>query len=280
MAEQSFAVHRHHHGGFIEDVLGALMAVLEHALVAERLAQSPGLLQGFDPRVRLISLFFLIGLTVAVHQLSAVLLLFGLALLLAIASHLPIRLLARGIWPSVLFFTGLIALPALFMVPGNSLLQLPWLGWHLSQQGLNSAALLLGRALTSTTFAALLILSTPWPQLLKALRVLGVPAVLVLILAMTYRYLFVLIHSALEMFVARQSRQVGRMPRRDQRQSMIAGLGVLFGKSLQMANEVFMAMQSRGYRGEHHCLLEFHLQTRDWLALSLLPLATIALMTC
>jgi energy-coupling factor transporter ATP-binding protein EcfA2 len=47
---------------------------------------------------------------------------------------------------------------------------------------------------------------------LKALRVLRVPVVFVVILAMTYRYVFVLLWTVHDMFEARQSRLVGRLP--------------------------------------------------------------------
>jgi cobalt/nickel transport system permease protein len=278
MAEQSHVQHRHTHShrGAIENLFSALLGVLEHAQLAERLAARRGFLQQFDPRVRLVSLLALILFAVAVPDLPSLCGLFGLALLLAWASDLPLGLLARGIWPSVLFFSGLIALPAVFLVPGDNLARLPLLGWSISKQGAASAGLLLARALTTSTFAALLILSTPWPHLLKAMRGLGAPAMLVAILSMTYRYLFVLLQSAVDLLAARQSRLVGRLHRADQRRLLITGLGVLFGKSLQLANEVHLAMQSRGYRGEHRCLLEFNLRTRDWLALVLLAAALLA----
>jgi cobalt/nickel transport system permease protein len=87
---------------------------------------------------------------------------------LAYLSSISLRMLANGIWTSVVLFTGAIALPALCLVPGEVLYRLPLLDWPVTRQGLESAALLLSRAETAATLAALLILSTPWTHVLKA----------------------------------------------------------------------------------------------------------------
>ena len=40
-------------------------------------------------------------------------------------------------------------------------------------------------------------------------------------------------------------------------------------KSLQMSGEVYMAMQSRGFRGEVYVLEEFEMSAKDWLGLGI-----------
>ena len=73
----------------------------------------------------------------------------------------------------------------------------------------------LSRAETAATLSALLVLTTPWPWVLKALRTFRCPMVLVAILGMTYRYIFVILQTAFEMFESRKSRTVGVLePRR------------------------------------------------------------------
>ena len=56
-----------------------------------------------------------------------------------------------------------------------------------------------------------MVLCTPWSYLLKALRVLRLPVVLVVVLGMTYRYIFLLLRNAHDMFTSRKSRMVGRL---------------------------------------------------------------------
>ena len=116
------------------------------------------------------------------------------------------------------------------------------------------------------TLGTLLILTTPWTQVLKALRVLRVPALFVVILGMTYRYIFLMLQTARDMFESRQSRAVGRLPGPDQRRIAAASVGVLLSKSLQLSGDVYLAMQSRGFRGETHTLDEFAMTARDCIA--------------
>jgi len=113
----------------------------------------------------------------------------------------------------------------------------------------------------------LLILSTPWTHVLKALRNLGVPVVVVAILGMTYRYIFLLLQTATQLFEARRSRIVASMNGQQQRQMVTAALGVLLGKAFQLGADVHLAMLSRGYRGEVHLLHDFQTRRRDWFAL-------------
>jgi cobalt/nickel transport system permease protein len=270
VSEQSFlkAGHRHR-GNIAERMVHGLQQVMEHALDAESLSTRQGLLQQLDPRIKLLSLLAMLSATLLVQQLTSLLLLLGLAILLARCSQVSLRQLYRQAWLSVLLFSGVLALPALFLVPGETLFTLPLLGWHVSRQGLLSAALLLGRAEVSASFALLLILSTPWMHVLKAMRSLGVPVLLVALLGMTHRYVFVLLQTASQMFEARRSRMVAAPSGRLARQLVASSGGVLLGKAFQLSSDVHLAMVARGYRGDIYLLHSFHTRQRDWYALLL-----------
>lgn len=264
---------------FIERTIGELAGAMERTLYAEALAQTDGLLQRLDPRVKLVGLLALMAATATAHRLQVILGLFGLGVLLALLSHVPLRTLATRAWVGALIFTGVVALPALVITPGAPLLRLPLLGWAVTAQGLGTATLLVCRVETTVTFSLLLILCTPWTHVLKALRVLRVPVVIVVILGMTYRYIFLMLRIAQEMFEARQSRSVGTLEGPEQRRLAAASVGVLLDKSFQLSNDVYLAMQSRGFRGEVYTLDEFAMRRRDWLALGLLlALAALALL--
>lgn len=272
MAEQSFITHAYTHrrAGGLARLLAGLLAVTTHALEAEQLATIDGLLQRLDPRLKIVGTLSLIVAAVQSRKLWVILALFAVGVALAWLSHVPLRTLATRVWISVLSFTGLMALPAIFLVPGDALYRLPLLGWTVTAQGLGSAAYLIARAQTTATLALLLILCTPWTHVLKALRVLRVPMVLVVVLAMTYRYLFLLLHTARDMYEARQSRMVGRLNGAEQRRLIASSAGVLLDKTLHLSHEVYLAMQSRGFRGDVYTLDEFRMQAGDWAALGVL----------
>jgi cobalt ECF transporter T component CbiQ len=252
--------------GFIERSVESLRGALERAERCADVAEGAGLLQQIDPRVKLCGLLLLIVAAVAARRIEVTLLLWAGATLLAAASGIPPRTLAKGTWAGVLIFTGAIALPAIFLTPGRTLWVLPLLRWPITAQGCAAAIRLVARAETAATLAALLVFTTPWPHVLKALRTLRAPVVLVMILGMTHRYIFVLLGVAEDFFDARRSRVIGRLAPAAQRRMAAATAGVLLDKSLRYSEEVYLAMQSRGFRGEAYTLHDFRMRPCDWLA--------------
>jgi cobalt/nickel transport system permease protein len=260
---------------FAARLLQGVLAGVEHAANAERRAELPGPLQAIDPRAKLLSALLLIVACVHTQRLD---LLAGFATLLTLLAWRS-QLLAPlfRLWLGVAAFSGLLALPALFLVSGASAGTLPLIGVNVSIPGLRSAAFLLLRSLDCGGLAALLAFSTPWAQVLKSLRCLRVPVSLVVILAMTQRYLLLLLRSAVQLFEARQSRVLGPLPGRERRRLAAATAGALFSRSLQLGEEVHLAMLARGYRGEVHLLDDFVAAPRDFLATALALAAALVL---
>ena len=251
--------------GVIERTLADISQALEHALFAEEIAHRPGLLQALDPRVKVLALIAVLLAVALSRSLPVILGLYACALALAWRSAIPLGFFIRRVWLLLPFFTGVIALPALFLTPGPPLAQLP-LGLTITQTGALTALFLLLRVSTSVSLAALLIFTTPWNDVLKAFSVLRVPDAVILIFGMTVRYIHLLLRTANDMFLSRKSRVVGRLSSANERHIVSASAGVLLGKSLHMSGEVYLAMQSRGFRGHSHArtLTRFELHPRDW----------------
>ncbi len=253
---------------FVEKTARGLLEATGQVLFAEDMAATGGLLQRLDPRVKLIGIGALIAAAVAVHRLWVLAGILVLGVALALASHIPMRLLAARVWLAVLAFTGAIAVPAIFLTPGAAVWRLPLLDWPVTQQGLRSAGFLILRAETAATLSMLLILTTLWTRLLRAMRYFRAPVVVVAILGMTYRYMFLFLATARDMFESRESRMVGVLEPADRRRLAAASAGVLLGKTLQVSGEVHMAMQARGFRGEIRLLDELQMRPNDWLRLA------------
>ena len=122
---------------------------------------------------------------------------------------------------------------------------------------MTTAVLLIARVETAVTFTTLLILCTPWAHVLKALRSFRLPQEAIAMLAMTHRYIFLLVETASQMLESRQSRTVGRLPAAEQRRMTARTAGVLLSKSIDLSNDVYLAMQSRGFRGRGSHPLRF-----------------------
>jgi cobalt ECF transporter T component CbiQ len=260
--------------GFIERTLIDINNTLEQSIFAEKAAHQKGLLQIFDPRLKVIALFILLlGVSLS-HQLGMIAGLYFFALILAAVSKISLGFFIKRVWVFIPFFTGIVALPALFITPGPTLAHLP-LGMVITRTGALTALFLLLRVGTSVSLATLFVLTTPWNSVLKALGVLHVPDVLILTLGMTYRYIHLLLHLANDMFLSRKSRILRRLTGLEERHLMAATSGILLGKSLQLSSEVYLAMESRGFRGYPHTMDRFQMRWFDWVAGLVVALVTI-----
>lgn len=250
-------------------MLADISHTLEQSLFAEDIARRRGLLQAIDPRAKVLSL---VALLIAVGLSRSLLVIVGLyvvALILAWASAVPMGFFVKRVWLFMPFFTGIIAIPAFFITPGPMLVQLPW-GWTITRTGALTALFLLLRVSTSVSTAILLVLTTPWNTVLKALGVLRVPDVFVLILGMTYRYIYLLLHSLNDMLLSRKSRVLGRLSGAEERHLVANSAGALLGKSLHLSSEVYLAMQSRGFRGYPRTMDTFKMKPFDWACLTII----------
>jgi cobalt ECF transporter T component CbiQ len=267
--------HSHRHNNVVEHTLRGITETLERALFAEEISAKPGLFQALDPRVKVLAVLALLIAVSFSRNLFVIAAIYILTLGLALFSSIPADFFIKRVWLALPFFTGMIILPALFITPGPTLVQLPW-GLVITSTGAISSLFLLLRVSSSVSLTLLLILTTPWNTVLSALTVLRVPDVFILILGMTYRYIYLLLHTANDMFLSRKSRVVGHMDTSEDRRMLAAISGALLSKSLNMSSEVYLAMQSRGFRGAIVTLKPFKMQSRDWFWLTALLLLAVA----
>jgi energy-coupling factor transporter transmembrane protein EcfT len=185
------------------------------------------------------------------------------------------RHLARA-WLVVPLFTLLVALPATLnlVTPGPELVGLgTWFGHPvtITAPGVAGAARLVARTGASISLVVLLTLTTPWHALLRGLGQLRVPAAFVAVVAMAWRYVFVLSATVTDLFVARRARGAGATRGRE---AARRGRGVVAGtaattlaRSHQLSTEVHDAMVARGWTG--------HVRTLDPGRLTRIDLAIV-----
>jgi cobalt/nickel transport system permease protein len=260
--------HKRHKPGFVEKTLGDITHNIEQAVFTEENARRPGFLQSFDPRLKLVLFGGLLVTTGLAHNVATIVLIYAFTLVLAYVSQIPFDFFLKRVWLGIPFFAGIVVLPSLLLIPG-----VPLVAWPIpatsfvitiSVQAVAGAVVFVTRVGASVSLAVLLVITTPWADLLKALAVLHVPEVFVLILGMTYRYIFLFLRTLDNMLLSRKSRTVGVTSGGEQRQWVVASIGVLLGKSFQMSNEVYQAMLSRGFSGRVRTLDDYRMKPRDW----------------
>ena len=89
--------------------------------------------------------------------------------------------------------------------------------------------------------------TTPFGELLGVLSRIGVPRILITILALMYRYLFVLIDEGERLARARMSRTFS-MNRVRRWQALASLIGQLFVRSTERAERIYAAMTARGWK--------------------------------
>jgi cobalt ECF transporter T component CbiQ len=240
-------------------------------------SDSGGLLQRLDPRLKLVGLVALLLAAVLVHHLAALLALFAIALIFIVLSRLGLARFALRAWAFVPLFTLAIALPAMtsWVTPGRPLLHL-WSGGAITATGLASAVRIVLRVTDAVSFSVLLAMTTRWNELLAALRVVRVPRTFVFVLAVAYRYVFVLMRLIQGMVTARRSRTVGRLAAGEDRRFVGAAVGTLFGHSQAMSEQVHTAMLARGFTGEVRTLAVWRLRAVDYAWAAAVTVALIA----
>ena len=263
---------------FAAKTLLEISSAIEQSVFQTDLASKKGMLQAMDPRAKVLSIIMLLLFSALSRDPLPLLAVYLLTVMLALSSRVPLMLFIKRVWIFVPFFTGLVALPSVFnfITPGESVFTLATFAHPaalgpfvmpdticITRQGLQGAGMLMLRVAVSVSLAVLLVLTTRWMDLLHALSVLKVPRTVILVLAMTYRYIHLFLRSLEGMLLARKSRQLSLSAGREERGWISSRLGVLAGKSYHLSTEVHLAMMSRGWTGPHRGLYRFRFTARD-----------------
>jgi len=255
--------------GWLEHSIAGITGSIERAIFTEENARKHGWLQGVDPRAKL-GMFLALVLAASLSRSLVILaVLYVLILGAAYASKLPFDFFVKRVWLGIPFFAGIVIIPSIFFAGAPYLFMIPLGPIHLgvSIPGLESAVVFVARVGVCVSLAVLLVLTTPWADLLKSLQAVYVPQVFILLLSMTYRYIFLFLHTANGMFEARKSRTVGRTHGNEQRRWISGSMGYLMNRSFKMSNDVYAAMAARGFTGTIRSYSDYHMTVNDWIGL-------------
>jgi cobalt/nickel transport system permease protein len=242
--------------------------------VRDRHVAGDSFVHRLDPRAKLVMTLAFIFATVLTPQgrwdifAASALLIGGMTL----ASGLSLRLVVGRSLLALPFV--LAAVPVIFNRPGEAVFVTPVFGWAATETGLEAFASILLRSWLSVTAATLLTATTEPDHILRSLRWLGLPRILVATVSFMWRYVFVIAEEAQRLMRARESRSArpgGKAGGSLRWRGEVAGnmVGSLFLRSLERSERVYVAMQSRGYSGDLRSLERFVLTSRDVIVVGL-----------
>jgi cobalt/nickel transport system permease protein len=106
------------------------------------------------------------------------------------------------------------------------------------------------KVFNSLTLTFIILHSTTFYRLIKALGFIRVPSIFILIVTLSYKFIFIMAQTVEEMYLALRSRWIGSKGRKETRQIIAGRMGFLFRKSWIRYEEIYKAMLARGYTGE------------------------------
>jgi len=249
----------------LDKTLREISSFFARSLFREETARRIGLLQGVDPRARLLALLLFLVSASTAGSIPALLLHAALPVLALFLSRIrPGEFLGAGFLFAFLFSLMMAAPSTLNLFYDGAVvypLLAPGKGWSIgpfpippvvgiTREGLLTAATFLLRVLSSTAAVLWLTLSTRWVDLLRALRFLRLPPLFLQVAGMTVRYLHAFLRQSEEIHLGKKSRTVCR-PRIGKEHEWIGSrIAGSWEKNLHLMEEVGAAMRSRGFTGD------------------------------
>ena len=248
---------------FLDKTLRHVISFVEDTLFNESISAQNGLLQMIEPKVKIMSLLSFVVVLSLQKSMEGIAAFSLLAILLVFASRIPFTIFVKRLMPAAVL-TLIISIPVILnlIVEGDPLFVLLRFERSVNmgplvmpqeiavtRQGLGSAITLLLRIITSVSIVFLLTMTTPPNTFVKTLSSL-VPGTLQPLVSISYRYIFFLVRKIEQFIMGLRSRQITSVKPSTGRHWVTSRIGLLFSMSVELSNELAMAMESRGYKGE------------------------------
>jgi cobalt/nickel transport system permease protein len=114
---------------------------------------------------------------------------------------------------------------------------------------INNSFLIVLKVLATVTIINITSCTTRWNDIIAALKMLFIPDIFIFVLDTAMKYIFILGEFSLNMLYSLKLRSVGSS--RDKTASLSGIIGTLFMKSKEMSEDMYSAMECRGFTGEY-----------------------------
>ncbi len=265
----------------IEKGIHHVSCLIKTGYVQWEFSSQKGLFQKLDGRVKVLFLLFFIIIVSLKRELTSEIYIGILVFVLALLSRLSITTLYKRILFLGILFGFLIALPSAFNVITRGEIIVPiaklsrphhfWIYQipaeiGITREGIYGVATLTLRVINSLSLSFLVLYTTSFAEIIRAFKILRVPDSFLLIIALTYKYIFIFSKTVEDMFLAKKSRMI-REARETREREWIAGrLAFLFKKTRLRCEEVFNAMMARGFSDTVRLYGFRKMRAADWLA--------------
>lgn len=250
---------------FVDGGLNRIASVIKSGYMIGEQTSQKGFFQGLDPRVKIIFLVFFIVIISLKKNIMPEVFIALFVFILAVVSRLNLL----SFYGRVLFlsfvFGFLVSLPSAFNIITKGELIMPvirleqphdlWI-YHIPQtigitkEGVSVVGMLTTRVFNSVSISLLVLYTTAFSDIVRALKVFRVPDTILMIITLSYKYIFIFAKTVEDMHLAKKSRLPGKSPDKDERQWAAGRIALIFRKSRHRSEEIFKAMLSRAFSGD------------------------------
>ncbi|AEH61773.1 cobalt ABC transporter, inner membrane subunit CbiQ [Methanosalsum zhilinae DSM 4017] len=227
-------------------------------------------LHSFDPRAKVVTFTALIFSFAFIPELIIAIFAVLFSIAMIFISKIPPVFVFRYLrFPALFIFTIIVVMA--FTVEGRPLLDLHYIS--ITQEGIDIGSLIFFRAIAALILAFLMLATSRFDEIIKAMYMLKVPGVMVQIITFSYRYIFVILdelHTLKRSMYARGFNLKLNMYSLSVLGNMV---GMLLIKSYDRGERVYRSMIARGYTGNPRLFTSFNMITKDYI-LSAVMLAT------
>lgn len=241
----------------------------------DRYSHINSILQRWDPRFKITALGTLIFAIALIQTIPLAATSLLVAILLLLASRLPLSFVMHGVkWVVLFLLPFFIIMPLSY--PGNAAFSIA--SFSFAWEGVQLATLIVTKALAIVLLAYAIFGSTRFDIAMISLQHLKCPKIIVQMLLFTYRYLFVFLNEMKRMDTAMSARGFVKKFNYYTLKTIGNFIGTLLIRSFERTERIYKAMLSKGYTGEFFTLVEFHATRLDAAKAVLIAVIAIALL--
>ena len=128
-------------------------------------------------------------------------------------------------------------------------------------QGQNNSGLIIFKSVLMVLSLNIFIFTTKWNHITRALKFLKIPDIFIFIMDITIKYIVSFAEISLEMLSALKIKMIGHNKNSNHNFGV---LGTVFLKSKEQSEELYMAMECRGFTGEYRAFANFSFNKKDY----------------
>jgi cobalt/nickel transport system permease protein len=249
---------------FVDKTLKNVAGFIKAGYVQNDTASINGLLQNINPLVKVVFLLFFIVVINLVANFHLQLLVSMFILMLYLLSKLRVLQVYKKILILSFYFGLLIVLPAALNIftKGDIIYELIgfekhrqfWI-YHLpakigiTLEGCWFVARFFLKVANSIALTFLVVHTTSFNHIIKSLKIFKVPDIFLLVITLTYKFIFILSYTTEETYMALKTRWWGRASKTSANDIVAGRIAYIFRKSWLRYEEVYLSMVARGYTG-------------------------------